>query len=123
MDTPSSIVFHGNVTWDDLPVYYSAASALLMPRRFNATPRVAMEALCYGTPVVANQTASLEGFPAVADAIQQLDFAQSNLPQDLLPWIDEQASRQTTISRAARAVFDATTVSAQLMDLYRSPTK
>ena len=119
MDNPSSIVFHGNVNWDHLPVYYSAASALVMPRRFNATPRVALEALCNGTPIIANQTASLEGFPVVADAIRNLDFAQSDLPQDLLPWIEEQATRQNTISAGARSVFDATTVSTQLLDLYQ----
>lgn len=118
MTTSPTIRLYGKVGGDVLPGFYSAASALLMPRRFNATPRVALEALCYGTPIIANQTHSLNGFFPVADAIRQVDFTQAKMPDDLIRWIARHATRQSVLSHTARSLFDATTVAHQLPSLY-----
>jgi phosphatidylinositol alpha-1,6-mannosyltransferase len=48
-----AIHWHGNVPPPALPLYYSAATVLAVPRRSRVTPRVMLQAMACGTAVVA----------------------------------------------------------------------
>lgn len=55
-----SVTFVGRVEQDNLPPYYSAADALVVPSHYESFGLVALEALASGTPVVATKVGAME---------------------------------------------------------------
>jgi glycosyltransferase involved in cell wall biosynthesis len=111
--------YHGRVLPEQLPYYFKAAHALLMPRRFNAVPRVALAALCYGTPVIANLNASLRDLgPEIDDGVHQIDFTRA-IPKDAAAVLLRalQLDRRQ-LADASRQAFSAPKVAAALWTLY-----
>jgi D-inositol-3-phosphate glycosyltransferase len=53
------VVFHGTVSQDELPYYYSAAQVLVVPSRYESFGMVALEAMACGTPVIASDVGGL----------------------------------------------------------------
>ena len=53
------IVFLGKRAQETLPYYYSAADILIMPSYYESFGMVALEAMAFGTPVVASQVGGL----------------------------------------------------------------
>lgn len=101
------VQFHGGQS-ERLPTFYAAADLLLVGRRHNATPRAAQEALCAGTPVLANRTASLDGFSDDIDRwVRQLDFETQPPDAVALQALVQQvrADDGRAVAQAARAVF------------------
>jgi len=56
--------WHGRVLLDDLPLYYNAADVFVFPRLIDATPRVVLQAMSCGTPVVTSQGGAIQDFVA-----------------------------------------------------------
>ncbi|RJQ45234.1 MAG: glycosyltransferase family 1 protein [Nitrospiraceae bacterium] len=55
-----SVIFEGRVPHDTLPVYYSAADALIVPSYYESFGLVALESLACGTPVVATRVGVID---------------------------------------------------------------
>lgn len=53
------VCFFGAKSQDELPYYYSAAEALIMPSDYESFGMVALEAMACGTPVIASQVGGL----------------------------------------------------------------
>jgi D-inositol-3-phosphate glycosyltransferase len=53
------VVFAGAKERDELPVYYAAASAVIMPSDYESFGMVALEAMASGTPVIASEVGGL----------------------------------------------------------------
>lgn len=101
------VQFHGPQS-SQLPSYYQAADLLLVPRRHNATPRAAQEALCAGTPLLANLNASLDGFSDPLNPwIWQLDFETQTPDAELVRALCRRtrADDGAAVAQAAQAVF------------------
>jgi glycosyltransferase involved in cell wall biosynthesis len=47
------VVFTGNVPYDEMPAYFAAADVFLLSSGYEATPRVLMESVAAGLPIVA----------------------------------------------------------------------
>lgn len=56
-----SVIFEGRVPHEDLPVYYSAANALIVPSYYESFGLAALESLACGTPVVATKVGAIDG--------------------------------------------------------------
>ena len=54
------VQFFGPVAHEDLPLYYSAADALIIPSRYESFSLVALEALACGTPVLATLVGAMD---------------------------------------------------------------
>lgn len=52
---PAAVHFAGHVAYDDLPAYYALADVYAHSSRYEGIPRVLLEALTAGTPVVATR--------------------------------------------------------------------
>jgi glycosyltransferase involved in cell wall biosynthesis len=50
------------VPLDRLPLFYNAADVLVLPRLFHATPRVVLQAMACGTPVITSKHEAIEDF-------------------------------------------------------------
>jgi D-inositol-3-phosphate glycosyltransferase len=59
LDLGELVLFLGKRSQDTLPLYYSAASVLVMPSHYESFGMVALEAMACGTPVVASQVGGL----------------------------------------------------------------
>jgi len=55
-----SVIFQGRVPHEVLPVYYSAADALIVPSYYESFGLVALESLACGTPVVASRVGAID---------------------------------------------------------------
>lgn len=102
------IKVYGAIPYERLWQFYSAATCLVVSRRFNAIPRVAMESLVYGTPVIANQNPSLGGFEVLRDYILQVDFRGG--AGELVSAVDRAihlGKDQQWISHSAQDLFEA----------------
>lgn len=51
--------FEGPITWESLPIYYSAADVCVVPSHYESFGLVAMESLACGTPVIASKVGGL----------------------------------------------------------------
>jgi glycosyltransferase involved in cell wall biosynthesis len=56
------VEWHGFVPLDRLPLFYNAADVLVLPRLFHATPRVVLQAMACGTPVITSKHEAIEDF-------------------------------------------------------------
>jgi glycosyltransferase involved in cell wall biosynthesis len=114
------VTLHGSISHQFLPMFYGAADALIVSRRFNATPRAAQEALCYGCPVVANNNHSLQGYPEELDSsIYQFAFES----EASIPYIQNTLNEISSLDRyrianTARRHLSAETIASQLASLY-----
>jgi len=54
-----SVIFVGAKEQSDLPYYYAAASAVVMPSDYESFGMVALEAMASGTPVIASEVGGL----------------------------------------------------------------
>lgn len=54
--------WHGTVALADLPLYYAAADVLVVPRLSRVTPRVALQGMSCGTPLVASRIGGITDF-------------------------------------------------------------
>lgn len=115
--------FHGRVPYEQLPYIYRATDALLMPRRYNAIPRVTQEALGYGAPIVSNMNENLLGFSTLLDEyIFQLDFhlnPSSDVIAHLVQGLVALRKERDSIAEVARSMFDAARVSEKVAATYR----
>ncbi len=109
--TPLTV--HGPVSPKELLYFYSAADALLVPRRYNAVPRVALEALCCGTPIIANLNYSLRDFQDLDTYILQEDFNWFE-PTKLELFLQQTSMLQHSIALKARSIFDRAIVAEQV---------
>ena len=60
LNVKDMIRFFGPVDHDDLPTFYSAADALVIPSLYESFSLVALEALACGTPVLSTRVGALE---------------------------------------------------------------
>ncbi len=116
-----NVTLHGPVAIDDLPLYYVSSDVLLVPRRYNATPRTAQEALCYGTPLITNLNKSLSGFSEFIDRfVKQVDFESSDAGRFIQQAILELRltdDKRTHLQAESRDIFAAERVCAQFAHL------
>ncbi len=66
MDLTNDVIFTGYVPSEDLPVLYSAATALLLPSHYEGFGLPLLEAMACGTPVVCSRASSLPELAADA---------------------------------------------------------
>lgn len=59
LQVSEAVVFLGAKDQSELPVYYSAATAVIMPSDYESFGMVALEAMASGTPVIASQVGGL----------------------------------------------------------------
>jgi D-inositol-3-phosphate glycosyltransferase len=59
LNLEAHVVFAGAKERDELPVYYAAASAVIMPSDYESFGMVALEAMASGTPVIASEVGGL----------------------------------------------------------------
>ena len=114
-----SLTIHGQVNPRNMSVFYSAADALVVPRSYNAVPRVALEALCCGTPIVANLNESIQGFDSVDCYILQQDLRQLRGPI-IETFLHATERLQKHISEKARSQFDSTVVEKNIQEYFRT---
>jgi len=82
----NDVIFHGELRWEDLSKRYSLATVFLLPSGTEGFPKVAHEALLFGTPVVSFSVGALprmlggrgavvspeEGFDGFAEAVESV---------------------------------------------------
>lgn len=122
VDQSPQLQLEGAVPYSQLSLYYSAATCLVVSRRFNATPRVALESLCYGTPVLANNNPSLDGFSDVAPYIFQQNISNDSteILRETIMQADNLGGEQEKIAIKARNIFDSAVVSHRLYNMLQA---
>ena len=119
------VFFHGPATRDDLPHWYSAADALVLPSWVEPFGRVIIEAFACGTPALATRTGGPvdlvtpgeTGYlfePRDAAGLRRLLGSVVTQP-DALAWMGERARRR------ALAVFDWEQVVRRIVDDVYAP--
>lgn len=112
------VTFHGGVDAPILRRFYLGADALLVPRRFNATPRTAQEAMFSGLPIIANLNQSLNGFGLIQMFVKQIDFESSTSGVDLEDALAECLAMDCAeLRERARGIFGEDSVGRSLSDL------
>lgn len=71
-----NITFLGWISHDELPAYYEACDAVIMPSRWEAFGLVAIEAMKYGRPVIAGKRGALSEL--IQDGVNGWTFEMEN---------------------------------------------
>lgn len=59
-----NVVFTGTVAYEEMPAYFAAADVFALPSGYEATPRVLMESVAAGLPIVSTRVSGAEGLVA-----------------------------------------------------------
>jgi len=107
LDIKDFVTFLGSKDQNELPYYYAAAEAVVMPSHYESFGLVALEAMAMGTPVIASEVGGLAflikdgetGFhiPArdhEALAARLFDIINNTSCRDLMGWQAQQYARQ-----------------------------
>ena len=116
-----TVQFAGHVDDADLPGYYQAAVAVVIPSLYEGFGLPALEGMACGTPVVASNRAALP--EVVGDAALLIDPEDEHgLAAAMLRLLRDDSLRQELRERGlARAqTFSAQTSAARLADIYRT---
>lgn len=121
-DSNIEIVFLKNIEHNHLPIYYNAADALLMSSFHEGSPNVIKEAMACSCPIVTTNVGDVKwiigetpgcfisSFDVVdyaAKIVEVLGFAKKN-------------NRTTGSQRIEEIGLDSTTISKEIIDLYKS---
>ena len=114
-----SIKYYNHMNHEELRRLYLTADSLVIPRRFNATPRVALEALYAGLPIVANNNESINIFPELESYILNEPF--ETVPSSKVYTFLASASTKNTkesLKQVANGLFAPHIVGKKLYSLY-----
>jgi D-inositol-3-phosphate glycosyltransferase len=117
------VAFWGAQRQDLLPLFYSAAEALILPSRYESFGMVALEAMGCGTPVIASKVGGLQF--TVEDGRTGFLFPEGDWRQlaeriqklITFPWVKKKMGK-AALSRVKR--FGWAKVTRQVLSIYRS---
>jgi starch synthase len=118
------VVFWGHVAHADLPAHYRRAAVCVVPSRWDNSPNTVYEAMGCGTPVVASRVGGIPEL--VVDGETGLlvppddPAALAEAVTTLLADPDRRARMGCTARQQALARFEAATIAAQTLELYRA---
>ncbi len=120
------VVFAGNIPYDEMPAYFAAADAFFLASGYEATPRVLMESVAAGLPIVA---ANVSGASDLVAEGRNGHIVPVGRPEELayrlvqvltnIEKYREGAARQ----RAVLEVFDRRRNLPRLLDIYSQIAK
>lgn len=119
------LLFLGPKEHDELPLYYAAANAVVVPSRYESFGLVAVEALACGTPVVASRVGGLgftieEGRNGFLVDYGDVDALAASINHILLD--EPLAARLARGARATAIRHGWPGITRQMLDLYRRVT-
>ncbi len=107
LNLDEQVLFAGAKERDELPAYYAAASAVIMPSDYESFGMVALEAMASGTPVIASEVGGL-AFLVEDAATGYLVPAREpgQLADRIKTLVSDEANRQQMGEQAARHATD-----------------
>lgn len=115
-----TLQLHRRMVPDALRRIYLESDVLLVPRRFNATPRVVLEAFSAGLPIIANGNPSVNLCGQLKPYVLNIPFDEIQ-PERMYKFLENVSSKESRLRlhAIAEGLFDPRVISQTLYHFYQ----